>query len=172
MTTDAQIIRSKDNIKDYTVHAFSRCIKISANVLESISKYKQERFFDKEAGGVLIARENIENSNMIIECFTEPMAKDHRSRTRYTRLDEGHKHYYESLYKKHNGIYRYAGEWHTHPEHFPNFSSLDASNWTKIAHENPNQDMEYYHLIMGIHDFSIWQCRLINSGALSIDKIK
>ena len=103
-----------------------RQIKICNNVLENIIEYLQNNKNSAEAGGVIIGRENISNSNLIIEFVTVPMPGDVRTRNRFYRKDKKHVQFFEELYEKNSEIYAYIGEWHTHPEAIPNYSFIDT----------------------------------------------
>ena len=89
-----------------------------------------------------------------------------RSRTRYTRKDEGHLKYFEKLYNENNGVYAYWGEWHTHPEDIPHYSIIDLKNWKRIGKEDPKGVQ--YHIIAGRKAFSIWR---MQKGKLCPKKI-
>ena len=133
----------------------SRKIKITNNIIEVFQKYRQinDEF---EAGGILIARENKYTNNLIIEYATYPFKEDIRKKYRFYRKDIGHINYYNYIYNKNNGIYAYIGEWHTHPEDYPNPSSIDIRNWKKIWKENKEKDL--INIIVGIKQIGIWKC--------------
>ncbi|QSX05593.1 Mov34/MPN/PAD-1 family protein [Sedimentibacter sp. zth1] len=133
-----------------------RQIKICDNVLEIIMQYLQKEKDAFEAGGIIIGRENISNSNLIMEFATVPMPGDERKRCRYLRKDKQHVLYYESLYKGSSGIYTYIGEWHTHLESVPQYSSVDIKNWKRIGKNAPTNNKQY-HLIAGYDAFCIWK---------------
>lgn len=130
-------------------------IKISNYVLQVIFNYVQIKYVDTEAGGILIGRENLGNENIVLEYSTAPMQKDVRRRTRYLRKDSRHVEYYRKLYDENNGIYAYYGEWHTHPEDNPTYSSIDLDNWRKIAKEDPKEIQ--YHIIAGRKSLVMWK---------------
>lgn len=140
----------------FVVDLGSNKLKITDNVIKIITKYRQSRLTDFEAGGILIARQCVETENIIIEFATEPMEEDYRSRTSYNRRDQGHVEYFDQLYKSNNGIYGYIGEWHTHPESIPNYSGIDSSNWARIAKDH-DKKMKYYHIILGIKNLCLWE---------------
>lgn len=133
-----------------------RQIKICNNVLENIIEYLQNNKNSAEAGGVIIGRENISNSNLIIEFVTVPMPGDVRTRNRFYRKDKKHVQFFEELYEKNSEIYAYIGEWHTHPEAIPNYSFIDTKNWKKIGKSAPKNSKQY-HIIAGYEAFRIWE---------------
>jgi integrative and conjugative element protein (TIGR02256 family) len=131
-------------------------LKINSEVLDNIIKFKQDKFLSKEAGGVLIGRQDVNNGIVIIEYATLPLSNDKRSRYEFVRKDKRHLDFYNNLYNNSN-IYFYIGEWHTHPENYPNYSTKDKKNWMKIYNEN-NERRKYYHIILGISEIGIWEC--------------
>ena len=131
-------------------------IKICRNVMCILYKYVQKSFFSKESGGILIGKENKSNKNIIINHITIPLPKDKRRRNSFLRKDKGHIELFEKLYIKSDETLRYIGEWHTHPEAIPNFSSIDLENWKKISKES-NNDNNYYHIIVGYKTIRVWK---------------
>lgn len=144
---------------------FNRKIKVSVDVISIWKKYIQEGLFSKEAGGVLIGRESRESNNLIIEFCTNPMLNDVRKRTRFFRRDKKHIEYFTDVYNDNEGIYRYVGEWHTHPEDVPSYSSLDKKNWKKIFSDLDQN--EQFHFIIGRKGVTAWRY----NGTSSITKI-
>lgn len=134
----------------------NRKIKIVSDVVTLMCSYRQRKFLDKEAGGILIYRECIESGNIIVEYATEPYKDDIRSRTRFSRKDNKHIEVFNQLHSQHSAIYGYLGEWHTHPEKHPSYSYLDKTNWERIAFQNKDSDRIYYHVIVGLESISIW----------------
>lgn len=143
-------------------------IKLCQNVIDTMLKYKQKGFFSKEAGGILMGKENKSNENIIINHITVPMPKDERKHNRFIRKDKRHIELFENLYKKSDETLRYIGEWHTHPEAIPNFSCIDLKNWKKISKDSKG-DVKFYHIIVGYEAIRMWeinntlQVRLINT---------
>lgn len=136
-------------------------IKISESVLEQMYQHRQISCLSRESGGVLIGRQIISTGNLIIDHCTVPMPLDVCRRTRYLRKDPKHIEVFTTLRQQENNIYAYVGEWHTHPELIPSYSSIDLCNWERIGKEcsKPN-----FHLIAGTKAFRVWQyCPLSNS---------
>ena len=135
-----------------------RKIKICHNVIHTLFEYIQKGYFSREAGGILIGKENKSNENIIINHITVPMPKDERK----------HIELFENLYKESDETLRYIGEWHTHPEAIPNFSCIDLKNWKKISKDSKS-DVKFYHIIVGYEAIRMWeinntlQVRLINT---------
>lgn len=136
-------------------------IKISKSVLEQRHQYRQTGSLSSESGGVLIGRQIISTGNLIIDLCTVPMPLDVCKRTRYLRKDPKHIEFFTTLRQRENNIYAYIGEWHTHPELIPSYSSMDLRNWKRIGKES---SMPHFHLIAGTKAFRIWHyCPLSNS---------
>ena len=135
----------------------NRKIKLCNEILETMKKYIQRRDFDMEAGGIILGRENLGNNNLIFEYVTKPMKNDIRTRTRFIRKDSGHLDYYRQLYERHNGVYAYIGEWHSHPEDTPHYSIIDLANWKRIAKDDPKKFQ--YHIIIGRKSIRIWKMK-------------
>ena len=63
----------------------------------------------------------------------------------------------------------YIGEWHTHPEYSPMYSSIDFTNWITICEENDKKDFQY-HIIAGINYISIWKILKTNKSIIDVYK--
>lgn len=145
------VIYAVDSI---TINLGERKLKIMKKLLQDMCKYRQNSIFDKEAGGILVGRENRSNYNLVIEFITEPMKKDKRTRCKYLRCDEGHIKHFQEEYEKSGRIYAYLGEWHTHPEDNPNYSRADLNNWKQISKIIGNRVQ--YQIIVGRKVIKIW----------------
>lgn len=148
----------------------NRKLKFCNSTLQIMKKYIQRENQSCEAGGILIGRENVGNTNLIIEFVTEPMRQDQRSRCGFLRKDIGHIYFFEKLYKENDGIYRYIGEWHTHPENVPYYSSIDSENWGKIGEKMKTE--KQYHVIVGIQEVGIWEYDTVTKKITQINSVK
>jgi integrative and conjugative element protein (TIGR02256 family) len=151
-----------------TIELEDKKIKLVTSVVDLMNSYKQLNIRDCEAGGILIGRENKETGNIIVEYATEPYHKDIRTRNFFYRKDKKHILFYKKLYKENNGIYAYIGEWHTHPEDFPDYSCLDINNWRGIANINDDKYKVYYHIIVGNKEIRVWEYSCILQNAKRI----
>lgn len=131
-------------------------IEIETKVLESMISYRQINNDDTEAGGVLIGRVNKGTGNIIIEYLTSPFTEDKRTRYSYHRTDKRHIESFNRIFSESNGIYAYLGEWHTHPEDYPNYSCIDLRNWKSIAKKLGIKDKKYIHIIIGRKSIGVW----------------
>lgn len=135
----------------------TKIIKLESSIVGKMKSYRQLDKKDCEAGGILVGRENKETGNLIIEYITEPYEKDKRTRFLFHRKDKKHIEFYNKLYKNYNGIYAYIGEWHTHPQDYPEYSWIDFKNWKKISKMNEDKEKIYYHIIVGNKEIRIWE---------------
>lgn len=142
-----------------TIDLKDKKIKIDDSVLDLMISYRQLNKVDCEAGGIIIGRENKETGNIIIEYATEPYKRDRRTKAFFHRKDRKHLEIFNKLYTQHNNIYAYIGEWHTHPEDYPNYSGIDINNWNNISKQNEDKNKIYYHIIVGNREIRIWEYR-------------
>mgnify|MGYP000845146176 CR=1 FL=1 len=130
-------------------------IKLCQNVIDTMLKYIQKEITSKEAGGILVGKENKSNKNIIVNHITVPMLEDKRKYNKFIRKDKRHVEVFKNLYRRSKKTLRYIGEWHTHPEAIPNFSEIDLNNWKKISKESDSNN-NYYHIIVGYDAIKIW----------------
>ena len=126
-------------------------IKIKKRVIQLLQSYRQIKQCDKESGGILVGYETI-NGDFVIEYYTEPYSNDRSSRVSFDRIDKKHNEILKDIWNREGNIHMYMGEWHTHPENYPNYSFKDEKNWEKIGEQIPNQSQYRYVavLILGL----------------------
>ena len=129
------------------------CIRPEA--LEKMNHYKQIRWSDTEAGGILIGRVLMEDGNFIIDDVSEPMQTDIRSRARFSRKPEGHQEYFNDVWEREDGRCFYLGEWHTHPERVPVPSSIDRKDWNRLLNIGYETGCLFF-IILGIDELKVW----------------
>lgn len=112
-------------------------------VLAIFDKYAQVNGSSLESGGILLgyARE----PHLEILEATEPSKWDRRLRYFFDRNWRGHRDVALRRNAESNGLVRYLGEWHTHPEDHPVPSFTDTSGWLKLARERDDK-----HPVLGI----------------------
>src|SRR5690625_953068 len=103
----------------------------SKSTLETFCQYIQTRDADCEAGGLLLG--SVHGAHMLIDQATVPTIWDKRFRYLFERMPFGHEIIALSRWTSSQGIIRYLGEWHTHPEDYPHPSSLDSSEWSRLS---------------------------------------
>ena len=100
----------------------------SPAVLTHLNKYRQTRWWQREAGGQLFARFAL--PDIQVEEATGPRQSDSRTRNSYRpdRLAEQH----EITIRYANGLH-FIGDWHTHPEPIPTPSRQDAESMRDLV---------------------------------------
>jgi integrative and conjugative element protein (TIGR02256 family) len=129
------------------------CIRPEA--IEKMNHYRQIRWSDTEAGGILIGRVLVEDGNYIVDDVSEPMPTDKRSRTRFSRKPEGHQEYFNDVWEREDGRCFYLGEWHTHPERVPVPSSIDKKDWNRLLNIGYETGCLFF-VILGIVELKVW----------------
>src|SRR5579884_3498453 len=95
-----------------------------------------------EAGGVLLGRQILGSSDVVIDHASEPSLKDRRGRFWFRRARQPAQEIVDRAWRESGGVVNYLGEWHTHPEDDPSPSWVDKYNWWKIA-RRVSVDSEY-----------------------------
>lgn len=106
-------------------------VLFQASVLETLAAYRQNSSCATEAGGVLLGY--VRGDHLEVVQATKPQEEDTRLRTRFERSARAHQVIADRLWKESDGLIRYLGEWHTHPEDIPSPSSVDINGWAHRA---------------------------------------
>ncbi|MFV8042533.1 Mov34/MPN/PAD-1 family protein [Enterobacter cloacae complex sp.6701062] len=102
-------------------------VVIMSDVVQRLYLYRQLHHASTEAGGILIGERR--GKHIVITHISEPGAGDIRSRLRIERKSKHHQQKVDDLFQQSDGFLVYLGEWHTHPEDFPQPSSTDLRSW-------------------------------------------
>lgn len=106
-------------------------ILIEDEVLQRVAPFRQLKANDPEAGGIFLG---YRRGNYIhVVNATAPGPGDTRSRYAFIRHDPVHQAMATRGWLDSNGCLDYLGDWHTHPEPYPNPSSLDVREWRKLC---------------------------------------
>jgi integrative and conjugative element protein (TIGR02256 family) len=100
-------------------------------VLTDVSAFRQTEPHAAEAGGILLGYRRDVHLHVVMA--TPPGPSDTRSKFRFWRHDESHALIALSEWTKSCETMDYIGEWHTHPEGYPQPSTLDLHEWRKIC---------------------------------------
>jgi integrative and conjugative element protein (TIGR02256 family) len=112
-------------------------LNFSASTLEVFNAHIQHRDTDCEAGGLLLG--TVHGVHLLINEATAPTKWDKRFRYLFERTPLGHASIALARWRASHGTVRYLGEWHTHPEDQPTPSSLDRSEWHRLAKERKDE---------------------------------
>jgi integrative and conjugative element protein (TIGR02256 family) len=121
-------------------------LKISDGALEVFARYAQLHGSAPESGGVLLGY--VRDEHIEILEATEPTSHDTRRRFFFLRRPNAHQEIAERRWKESDGLVRYLGEWHTHPEDLPNPSCLDRYEW-KVSAKKRKDGRAQVGLIVG-----------------------
>lgn len=105
-------------------------VYFSQSVLEIFKRHIQGAE-GTEAGGILLG--HVRGKHLEVLEASEPTRQDRRLRYFFERMIHGHKSLAERRWQESNGLVRYIGEWHTHPQEVPSPSSIDLGEWEILA---------------------------------------
>ena len=132
-------------------------IKIGPAALLPISSFVQDDHKKTEAGGVLLGRFLIANSDVVVDQVTIPMVGDKRSRFHFFRSRHAHQKQILEAWTLSQGTCNYLGEWHTHPESDPHPSGYDFENWKKkLKFDKFDSDFLFF-VIVGTTQINVWK---------------
>lgn len=132
-------------------------IKLTEQVIQAISSYKQYEKKDTEAGGILMGRFIKDSKNIVIDKLTEPMKGDKRTRYSFKRLSAKHQTILDLEWMQSKGTCNYLGEWHTHPEEVPDPSGVDKRDWKRKLKTDLFSSRYLYFIIAGTEEILIWE---------------
>ncbi|MCL2891240.1 Mov34/MPN/PAD-1 family protein [Brenneria sp. MC1SB4.1] len=98
-----------------------------SEVVQRLNSYRQMHYASTEAGGTLIGERR--GQHIVITNISEPGSGDIRSRNQVDRKGVHHQQKIDELFQQSDGFLVYLGEWHTHPEDFPQPSYTDIKSW-------------------------------------------
>lgn len=107
----------------YPVGSSGETIVFVESVVSHLMKHRQNRPWQREAGGQLFAR--FSAGEILIEEVTGPRPTDSRGRTYYSPDRRAERK--EILERFIRGLH-YVGDWHTHPSNIPEPSGTDIRN--------------------------------------------
>lgn len=132
-------------------------IKLTDSVIEKLRSYQQHDEEDLEAGGVLLGRFILESKHIVIDYVSVPMIGDRRTRYSFQRGAKMHQRVIDDQWNKTGGTCHYLGEWHSHPEEFPEPSGKDRNNWTTHLKRDTFSSRFLYFIIVGTKEICIWE---------------
>ncbi|KWU48660.1 Mov34/MPN/PAD-1 family protein [Pseudomonas palleroniana] len=118
-------------VATWIVPGTQQLVYLREQPLEVFSRYIQEGIDSKEAGGILLG--HVRGEHLEIIEATEPSFWDRRFRFLFERMPHFHHKLAMKRWRESNGLVRYIGEWHTHPQNVPTPSSIDLREWQILA---------------------------------------
>lgn len=130
-------------------------IIINKNVLEEIKKYRQLNLNDMESGGMLIGSITKDEKMLVINEMTFPLKEDIQNRYKFVRSTK-HNQLLREKWLKSEKTLMYLGEWHTHPQDNPEYSSQDYKNWKMLMRDSITFIDYLIFIIAGRKTYKIW----------------
>jgi integrative and conjugative element protein (TIGR02256 family) len=135
----------------------NRKIKIGSAALLAVNRFVQNNHQKTEAGGVLLGRFLMGNSDVVVDQVTIPAAGDKRSRFHFFRSARAHQEHILEAWTLSEGTCNYLGEWHTHPESDPYPSGYDFENWQKKLQLDKFDSDFLFFVIVGTTQINVWK---------------
>ncbi len=129
---------------------------LSGRAAKEMSRFRQLKHIDPEAGGVLLGRILRESDDVIVDDVTQPAARDRSSRFNFFRSKTSTQPAVDLAWATSDGTCIYLGEWHTHPEDDPHPSARDTSNWRTILRTAKFEQPWLFFLIVGRQQTKAW----------------
>lgn len=129
------------------------CILITRSVLNIFEKYKQTSKNTNESGGILLGQ--VTDDKVYILKVTTPNKFDKASRYSFDCNKDAAQVIidYEFINSGHKTIY--IGEWHTHPENYPNPSGIDKRMVNNQYFKNKLNEPFLILIIQGLIGFYV-----------------
>lgn len=134
-------------------------VKIAADVLAILHRYRQLDPDAAEAGGILLGRRIRGSSDLIVDEATEPGRGDRRSRYAFVRARARAQRRVMDAWEETEGTRCYLGEWHTHPEPDPVPSALDERERLRLLSSTKGAGDTLLFVIVGQACLRVWEGR-------------
>lgn len=138
----------------FRVTSKQRLIFTEPAVLQMLA-HVQRRFWDPEAGGVLLGRHLLDSDDVVVDEVTIPQATDRRTRFSFFRSRQ-HEQIARVRWEAEANTLAYLGLWHTHPEDSPTPSTIDRQDWQQAVIQDTYDGPRLYFPIVGRHEIRVW----------------
>jgi integrative and conjugative element protein (TIGR02256 family) len=129
---------------EYPIGNSGQSILLCDGVLAHFARHRQVRCWHREAGGQLFARDSSEQ--LVIELATGPRKTDRRSRMLYIPDRSAER---AEIVKLHAQGLHFVGDWHTHPQKVPHYSTCDGQNIADCFEKSVHQMNCFVLIIVG-----------------------
>ena len=146
----------------YRVSPRQRLI-IVEHALKQMQGFAQHRWWDGEAGGVMMGRHLLDSHDLVVDEVSTPQDTDRRSRFNFFRSRK-HEQVARQRWLKEHSTSAYLGLWHTHPECDPTPSGVDWNDWQQAVVGDTYEGDRLFFPIVGTHCIRVWT--LSRHGAL------
>lgn len=128
---------------------------IVQSALEKMLSFAQHRWWQREAGGVLLGRHLLDSHDLVVDEVTTPQSGDRRSRFGFFR-SQRHEALAQDRWTHQAGTGAYLGLWHTHPEADPTPSSVDRKDWEQAVSGDGFDGDRLFFPIIGTSRIRVW----------------
>lgn len=129
---------------EYPVSESVQSIILADEVLGHFARHRQLKCWQREAGGQLFARDG--SSHLVIELATGPRKSDWRSRYGFIPDRKAER---AEIKKLHAQGLHFVGDWHTHPQTRPKYSTRDAQSIADCFRQSSHQLNCFILIIVG-----------------------
>src|SRR5687768_13492126 len=129
---------------EYAIGSSGQVLVLSGEVVRKFRRYRQKRWYQREAGGQLFAR--LSPSRIVIEEATGPRRTDRRTRTSYVPDRAAEQREIDGRHRE--GLH-FVGDWHTHPEELPRPSGLDVASISESVRKSSHALNGFLLVIVG-----------------------
>lgn len=132
----------------------------SASVLRHLEKYRQRKWWQLEAGGLLFAR--FDGKRILIEDVSGPRGSDIRTRWSYWPSRRAEQLEIDERYTR--GLH-YIGDWHSHAECVPTPSGRDCRTMASRVQESRHELAGFVFAIIGLAPLPTGLTVLVHDGS-------
>jgi integrative and conjugative element protein (TIGR02256 family) len=132
----------------YPIGVSGQRLLFTAPALEHLRRYRQLRWWSREAGGQLFAR--FAMPDIIIEKATGPRRSDWRTRYSFRPNRRAEQ---REIGLQHAQDLHFVGDWHTHPERIPQPSQQDELSVHEMFSRSSHALNGFILVIVGQDDF-------------------
>jgi len=128
---------------------------IVETAVEQMLKFRQTRWWQPEAGGVLLGRHLLDSDDLVVDEVTTPQAADRRSRFGFFRSSQ-HSVLARRGWEMQGCKLAYLGLWHTHPQTVPHPSGVDRNDWSNAIANDTFEGNRLFFPIVGTERIRVW----------------
>ena len=133
----------------------SQRLIIVERAIEQMKSFAQIRWWQSEAGGVLLGRHLLDSRDIVVDEVTTPQPTDSRSRFSFFR-SKRHEVLARDRWHQEAGTSAYLGLWHTHPEEDPVPSGVDRGDWQQAVTRDTFEGDDLFFPIVGTKQIRVW----------------
>jgi len=128
---------------------------IVESAMQQMQTFAQHRWWNREAGGVLLGRHLLDSYDVVVDEVSTPQSGDRRSRFSFFRSSR-HEVVARQRWLEHQRTSAYLGLWHTHPESDPTPSSVDRHDWQQAVSADTFEGDRLFFPIVGTSRIRVW----------------